>query len=110
LGADVRWANVAADLIAASAIALVGWRRRRPALALTAAWLYLNQPRAPFIIEQAWYEPMIGALLGVGLVLLELRGIGKWAGYVLVGLGLTAKQFGLPLLFPIAFGHRRNWR
>jgi hypothetical protein len=110
LGADVRWANTGADLVAAGAIALVGWRRRRPAVALTAAWLYLNQPRAPFIIEQAWYEPMIAALLGLGLVFTEFRGLWKWAGYALVGLGLTAKQFGLPLLLPMAAGHRRNWK
>lgn len=110
LGLDVRWANIAADGVAALAIAVLGLRRGRPAIGLLAATMYLNLPRTPFIIEQAWYEPMIAALLGVGLVLTEFRGFAKWLGYMLLGLGLTAKQFGLPLLFPLAAAHRRNWK
>jgi len=109
LGSDVRWANVAADGVAGLAILLVGYRRRS-AIGLLAAATYLHLPRTPFIIEQAWYEPMIAALLGLGLVLAEYEGTRRTLGYVLLGLGLTAKQFGLPLLMPLAIAHRRQWK
>jgi hypothetical protein len=110
LGCDVRWSNIIADLVAAVAMAILGLRRGRPAEGLLAATVYLNLPRVPFIIEQAWYEPMIAALFGLGFVLTELSGAGQWLGYIMLGLGLTAKQFGLPLLLPLAAGHRRNWK
>src|SRR5262249_41566113 len=69
LGADVRWSNVIADLLAAAAIMMAGMRRRVAWIGMIAAATYLNLVRVPFIIEQAWYEPMIAALLGLGLVL-----------------------------------------
>lgn len=105
-GLDVRWANVVADLLAAAALLAAGAGRdpRRAAL-LTS--LYLLAPRAPFLIEHGWYEPMLAAALGGGLVLAERGGR---VGYLALGLGLTAKQFGLPLLFPLARAHARSWR
>jgi hypothetical protein len=109
-GADVRWSNVVCDLIAAFAILWCGIRRGRSALGSLAAAIYLNLPRTTFIIEQSWYEPMIAALFGLGFVLAESSGFAKRVGYIALGLGLTAKQFGLPLLFPLLAGHRRQWR
>lgn len=100
---DVRFANVLCDMIAAAVLFLAA---RRPALGFAAAALYLNLPRTPFMMEQAWYEPMLAALIGGGLLLGE-RGYG-WAGGILVGMGLTAKQYGLPLLPTVTSGQR--WR
>src|SRR5262249_24081471 len=34
---------------------------------------------------------------------------GRWPGYLLLGLGLTGKQFGLPLFLPLLRAHWRNW-
>jgi hypothetical protein len=99
---DVRYVNVVADGVAALALVLAGGRRR-PLLGALAAGLYLHLPRVPFLIEQGWYEPMLAAALGLGLVLIE-RG---WRlGYVFVGLGLTGKQFGMVLLAPFAAARR----
>jgi hypothetical protein len=106
-GLDVRWLNVAADLAAALVLYLVAARCGRPRDAALLVSLYLLMPRAPFLIEQAWYEPLLAALLGGGLLLAE-RG---WrAGYLLLGLGLTGKQFGPALLPPLLRPQRRHWR
>jgi hypothetical protein len=53
---------------------------------------------------------MIAALFGLGLLLAEFERWPKYLGYVALGLALTAKQFGLPLLVPLAWSHRKNWR
>jgi hypothetical protein len=108
-GGDARWPNVIGDTLAAVAIFGVGVKRGRPMTAYLAATTWLFVPRSAFIIEQAWFEPMLGGLLGVGLWLSEFTGGRKWLGYILLGLGLTAKQFGLPLLPALAWPHRRNW-
>lgn len=109
LGFDVRWANVVGDWLGTLALFGVAWRRGRPVLGYLAAAAWLFCPRIAFMMEQAWYEPMLAGLFGVGLWLSEMNGVKKWAGYVLLGLGLTAKQFGLPLLAPLAWTHRRHW-
>jgi hypothetical protein len=49
------------------------------------------------MLENAWYEPMLAALVGGGLLLAERR---AWIGHLLIGLGVTGKQFGLPLVLP----------
>ncbi len=103
-GLDPRWANVVCDLLAALALYAAA-ARRGPLFSALLTSLYLLMPRAPFLIEQAWYEPMIAAALGGGLL---LAGRGRRAGFLLLGLGLTAKQFGLPMLFPLAWAHRRS--
>jgi hypothetical protein len=108
--ADVRWSNIAGYLLGGLAIGILGFRRGQPGLGLLATAIFLNLPRTEYIIEQTWYEPMIAGLLGIGLVLAECRSWVQWLGYTLVGFGLTAKQFGLPLFFPLAWSHRRNWR
>jgi hypothetical protein len=104
-GVDVRHANGACELLAALALFLTAQWRQRPLVGALLAALYLNLPRAPLLAEQAWYEPMLAALLGWGLLLAER---GHRAGYVLVGLGLTGKQFGVPLLPPLWQACRRH--
>ncbi|MFL5339551.1 MAG: hypothetical protein ACJ8F7_05220 [Gemmataceae bacterium] len=110
VGADPRRANVVCDVIAAAALYLVARSRGRLYVGFAAAALWLFIPRTTFMMEQAWYEPMIGCLLGVGLWLAEGAGWRKWLGYTLVGLGLTAKQYGLPILPALTWPHRRNWK
>jgi hypothetical protein len=109
-GADVRWSNVVADLLAGLALGALALRRRASFLGIVAMATYLNAVRVPFLIEQAWYEPMIAALFGWGLVFVEHRTGWRVLGHILLGLGLTAKQFGLPLLVPLAAAFHRQWK
>src|SRR5262249_1747199 len=104
--ADVRLVNVVADLLAALVLFWAPWRRGAPLVGALAATLYLNLPRVPFLIEHAWYEPVIAALLGGGLLLAEP---GRWPGDPLLGFGLTAKRSGLPLLLPLLPARWRSW-
>jgi hypothetical protein len=96
-GVDVRYCNVICDLIAAGVLYLAARRAGRPLLGALAAGTYLNLPGVPFMLENAWYEPMLAALVGGGLLLSERR---AWIGHLLIGLGVTGKQFGLPLVLP----------
>jgi hypothetical protein len=96
VGLDVRWANVVCDLLAALWLLLAGRARGDILVGALAAGTYLHFPRAPFQIEQAWFEPMLAATLGAGLLLME-KGR-RWPGAVMLALGLTGKQFGVMLL------------
>ncbi len=105
-GLDVRFANVVCDLLAALVLLELGRGRGRLLAGAFAAGAYLFFPRCPFMMEQAWYEPMLAACLGGGLLLVE-RG---WRlGYLLLGLGLTGKQYGPVLLLPLLWAFRRRW-
>jgi Glycosyltransferase family 87 len=106
-GWDVRGANVCCDIAAALVLFAAARRRGQPFIGFCIAAIYLNLPGVPYLTEQAWYEPMIAALIGGGLLRAENGG---WFGNVLVGLGVTGKQFGLPLLFPLLRGQRSRWR
>ena len=108
-GADPRWPNVIGDMVAAIAVFGVAWKRGRPLTAYLAATIWLFIPRSSFIIEQSWFEPMLAGLFGLGFSLSENSGVRKWLGYICLGLALTAKQFGLPLLPALAWPHRKNW-
>jgi hypothetical protein len=103
---DVRYANVVCDVIAALALFLAARQRGRPLIGALLAGTYLNLPHVPFLMENCWYEPMLAALLGFGLLLIER---GSSAGYVVLGLGLTGKQFGVPLLAPLLRSRGRQW-
>jgi predicted small integral membrane protein len=97
-GLDVRVGNAAGDLVAALALFTLAWTRgeRLPAALLAAC--YLHFPRVPLIMELAWYEPMLAAALGLGLLLVA-RG---WRlGYFLLGLGITGKQYAVVLFPPL---------
>jgi hypothetical protein len=105
-GLDVRFANVVCDLLAALVLLELGRGRGRLLAGAFAAGAYLFFPRCPFMMEQAWYEPMLAACLGGSLLLVE-RG---WRlGYLLLGLGLTGKQYGPVLLLPLLWAFRRRW-
>lgn len=107
VGLDVRYANVLCDLLAAAVILAAGCTRQCQRAAALSCGAYLLFPGAPFLTEQGWYEPMIAALLGSGLLLAE-RG---WrVGYLLSGLGLTAKQYGVALMIPLVRAAGRSWR
>lgn len=106
-GWDPRAANICCGLVAALVLFLAARRRGDPFAGVCLATMYLNLPGVPYLTEQAWYEPMLAALMGGGLLLAE---DGRWLGHVLIGLGITGKQFGVPLLFPLLRGLRQRWR
>jgi len=107
---DIRWANIVGDLVAGIALFCIGARRGRWDYGLLCSCLFLNLPRSVWIIEQAWYEPMLAGLFGLGFWLIEYEARRRWLGFVVLALALTAKQFGLPLLLPLAWSQRRRWR
>jgi hypothetical protein len=104
-GLDARWANVLCDLMAATVLYLTARSRESRLCGTILAGIYLLLPRAPIMIENAWYEPMLVAALGGGLYLVE-RG-NRWLGTLLLALGLTGKQFGVMLL-PTLWRARRH--
>jgi hypothetical protein len=106
-GVDVRWANVVCDLAAVLVLLAAAWGRAGPVAGALAAAIHLHLPRMPLLIENAYYEPMLAALLGGGLLLAER---GRRSGYLLLGLALTGKQFGVVLAAPAGRGLRRHWR
>jgi hypothetical protein len=105
VGLDVRLANALCDLVAAAALLAAAWQqgRRLPGVLLAAA--YLNFPRVPLLMELAWYEPMLAAALGSGLVLVAR---GRRLGHLLLGLGVTGKQYGVFLLPPLVRAFRSD--
>lgn len=107
LGIDVRWSNVICDLLAAGVLLEAARRRGKLLIGGLLAGTYLHLPRVPFMIEQAWFEPMLAALLGSGLLLCER---GRKIGYVFLALGLTGKQFGIALLPPVWRARRQESR
>jgi hypothetical protein len=97
-GLDVRLANVVCDLLAALLLYRTARRMNGPVLGALVAGTYLHLPGVPFMLKYAWFEPMLALLLAGGLFLLRK---GNRLGHLLLGLGLTGKQFGLPLLLPL---------
>jgi hypothetical protein len=96
---DIRYAVLAADLLAAL---LVRWIGRRLGLSPPAAWLlaliWLAQPVSLLVLELAWVDPL---LIG-GIALLAwsmLRRYWLFAGMML-GLVAATKQYGLLLALP----------
>ena len=100
---DIRYAVVAADLLAAL---LIRWIGRRMGLSPPAAWLvsliWLAQPVSLLVLELAWVDPL---LIG-GIALLAwsmLRQYWLFAGMML-GVVAATKQYGLLLALPtVAF-------
>jgi hypothetical protein len=103
-GGDIRWVNVIGDLLAAWCLFLIAQRGGSLLAGSMLAGIYLFLPRAPFLIEQAWYEPLLAALLGGGFYLAD-QGRSR-LGCLLLALGVTAKQYG-PMMLPALC---RGWR
>jgi hypothetical protein len=97
-GLDVRSANVVCDLLAALLLYRTARRLNGPVLGALVAGTYLHLPGVPFLFKYAWFEPMLALLLAGGLFLVRK---GNRLGHLLLGLGLTGKQFGLPLFLPL---------
>ncbi len=106
-GLDMRLANAFCDLAAAVALLGTAWQRGRLRTGAFLAAAYLNFPRVPYLMDQAWYEPMLAAALGTGLLLAER---GRRPGYFLLGLGLTGKPYGVFLLPPLAKALGPRWK
>jgi predicted small integral membrane protein len=97
-GGDVRLGNAACDVVAAAALLALAWGRGDRLLGSLLAASYLHFPRVPLITQLAWYEPMIAAALGVGLLQVARR----WRlGYLVLGLGISGKQYGVVFLLPL---------
>jgi hypothetical protein len=95
-GLDVRLGNAVCDLVAALVLLVAGGMRGERLLGAFLAAAYLHYPRVPAVMELAWYEPMLAAAFGVGLLLVA-RG---WkVGYAALGLGFSGKQYAV-VMFP----------
>ena len=110
LGIDPRWANVLNDMLAAITLFLIGTRRGGRTLGCLVAAIWLFLPLSSVMISGGWYEPMLAGLFGLGFWLTESTGWRHWVGFALLGLALTAKQFGAAMLPALAWPMRRQWR
>jgi Glycosyltransferase family 87 len=104
-GVDVRYANVFCDLVAAAILFLGARRRGSPLIGALACAIYLHMPRVAYMMENAWFEPMLAAALGTGLLLAER---GSRAAGLLLGLSLSGKQFGLAMVPTLWATHRKK--
>lgn len=99
---DVRHAAMVADL----ATAAITWAIARPARGAAAALLallVLHQPRALFVLEQAWQEPLLAAGLAVTVWLALTHG--RFG--VMAGITLATKQYFVVFLAPVLVRQRR---
>jgi hypothetical protein len=105
---DVRYALLAATLAAAWAIRRLG----HTAMAEDAALVLLFHPKAFFMLEQAWTEPLLLAFAALAAVAaLEIRGRWSWmASGAALGLAAASKQFSLLVLPPFLLALARPWR
>ncbi len=103
---DVRAASIAAEAVAAWGLWLLtrGQTQRRRQLAVL---LLLSQPVSLFVLEQAWIDPLILAVLAVCLLFQERSA--HRASAAAFGILLSMKQY-MVFLFPQWFllGRRRN--
>jgi hypothetical protein len=86
---DVRYASLAAEMVAVFALLRLGADTRRGAWA---ALLFLAFPRGPFVIEQAWTEPFIAGAYAL-TTLLAVRRPGSRRLAIVYGLLLGLKQY-----------------
>lgn len=105
---DVRFALLLATLVAAWAIRRLG----SGATGEDAALLLLFHPKAFFMLEQAWTEPLLLAPAALAvLAALELRDRWAWvASGAAFGLAAASKQFSLLVLPPFLPALARRWR
>lgn len=105
---DVRAAWVICELLAALCVYRLAARFRpearrwRELLALTALFL----PRALFVVEQSWTEPMVMLSLGALALAASAAGSGSLAKGLAFGLLLSSKQYAV-LLIPLVARLRR---
>lgn len=103
---DVRYAYVLALLV----VAAVLWRLAGPRVGPALALLVLVGPKLPFLVEQAWTEPLL--LLGLSVMVLAVLSGRTLLAVLALGFALACKQHVL-LLLPLAawwpaFGPRRT--
>jgi hypothetical protein len=105
LSGDVRWAQLVAQLLGGALLWIIARRvgprdgaPRREAWADLLAAIFLFHPRGPFVLEEAWAEPLGVPLLG-GFVLFMLQKR-PFAASVCIGFLCATKQ---QLLFYVPF-------
>lgn len=107
LGFDVRYINIAGDVLAAVLIVLVGAKFGCLEVGLLASALYLCLPRAAYMTEQSWYEPQLAALFGLFALWMPRR---PWAAGVVLGGLFGLKQYIVmlvPAIWQACRGHGR---
>lgn len=112
LAGDARWASVAADVITAGSLVVIGrsmWPGTRVGLALAVLWLW--SLAGLFITWQGFPEPIVVATVALAVVaLVRPRPLPVLAG-VFIGLAIATKQFGLGLIPFLPFsGRTMRWR
>ncbi len=104
-GGDIRYSHLLAIVLAG---ALIAWLRPGREAQL-AAYLLLFTPRAFFVVEQSWTEPLV--LLGVILTVFCALRCPRWTP-VALGLLLASKQY-MPLMLPLTLlllPRKASWR
>ena len=104
---DVRWALLAAMLLAALALRAAS-RPANPVAGSAAAGVLLLLPGTATQAEQAWTEPLLLACLAGAVVAVARRQ--AWAAVALVGLALATKQHIAVLVPLLALWHRFGLR
>lgn len=104
---DVRYASVFAELAVAFALWKLARRRWGDPVAELVTLLFLYNPRALFVIEQGWIDPLILALLGTFLLLRE--GGRRGAASAAYGFTLALKQ-NMAFAWPLWLIIERDWR
>jgi hypothetical protein len=89
LGGDYRWSSVAA--VALSAILIASCQRSKSGVGMMAAALLLFTPRAFFVIESGWTEPV--TLLWLCVVAWCAMRAPWWAMGAALGIFLASKQY-----------------
>lgn len=104
LAGDYRYANLGAMTIAAAAI---GYCVRTPAAGLAAS-IFLFTPRAFFVLEQGWTEPLVVMLLAVAVFgAVRAR---PWLPLALGGLLVVKQYMALALPFAFFLSSESAWR
>lgn len=103
LGGDYRYSLLACNLLTAVAMAAA----RPSRIASAAAALFLFTPRAFFVLEQGWTEPMLLACVAAA-TFTALRAPRAFP-YAL-GLMVASKQYAFLLLFPALWLAPEQWR
>jgi hypothetical protein len=106
IGGDYRWSNLAA--MALTAI-LIAFARPKSRLGPLAAALFLFTPRALFVLESGWTEP-VTALLFSATIFCACRA--RWLMPVFLGLFLCSKQYLIWAIPPVLLlaGRPIRWR
>lgn len=94
---DFRWIFALSLILSAAAVSLVAWNvRKNLEEALLFGLLWLSFPVSPFVVEQAWVDPLL--IVSAGGVALGLFKRNFWFVGLSLGFHLSVKQYGMMTL------------